>query len=197
MSNIQILEVRLHLSPLPVAGAFSKKRFKINVAYSNENSPPCSKALHLPIKETAYLWAWMSTQQHHGRTNSASLGLIKAEKLASLLTGDTTINFSSSFDAYQFFKRHCDSAYLRLLLGNDADEIAIKLESNPAHKVLGGYLGGETESKDKSRCRTELLNQIDYLGLVKKLLPQQVKDQNDKRLLNTFYQPMNFTQIVK
>ncbi|MDO6693836.1 hypothetical protein Q4574_11100 [Aliiglaciecola sp. 3_MG-2023] len=197
MNDLSIHAITVHLPATKYPDSLGRKRIKVAIHYAEKDKAECIATLYLPIKETVYLISWLSTDVPHHRSNAKPLGLIKAAKLATLLTGKLDIDFKNDFQAYQFYKQHCDSSKLRLLLGNDADEIALKLEMNPHHKVLGGYLGGETESKDKSRFKSELFRQLNNSNLINLLLPQQIKKRNGKRLPNTFCQPLNSIEIKR
>ncbi|GAA6184915.1 hypothetical protein [Aliiglaciecola sp. NS0011-25] len=197
MNGICVHAITVYLPVTASPNLLGRQHFNVTISYTEKDNAASIVTLNLPLKETTYLMTWLSTKVPHHRSNAKSLGRIKAAKLATLLTGELDIDFKTDLHAYQFFKQHCESSKLRLLLGNDADEVVLKLEANPHHKVLGGYLGGETESKDKSRFKSELTRQIGNPDLVNLLLPQQVKKENGKRLLNTFYQPLNSLDIKR
>lgn len=195
MSRYQITQIRLTLEPVNIPILSRQNRYHVQIDFTEDYNEINQTQIYLPIKEAAYLWAWFDGIACHPRTNASLLGLSKASKLACLLLQRKDINFTASHQAYQFFKLNCDPPMLRLLLGNDADEIALRLEKNAEYRIIGGYLGGETESKDKARFRAELSRQIDQLELIELLIPQQCKNQRNKRQLNRFCQPLDCLTI--
>ncbi len=177
-----------HIELNSKANTSHKLRFQLTIYLADTENNLSKKTIYLPCKEATYLWAWLDAKGVQKRSNTKALGYNKAGKLARLISSSDihSLSFKSDFEAYAFFKKHFDSSFLSLLLGKDHDEIATKLEENNNYKVLGGYLGGETESKDKTRFKTFLLKNLQDSNLVNQLLPQPLKNRSGKRIQNQF-----------
>ena len=177
-----------HIELNSKANTSHKLRFQLTIYTADTKNNLKKEIIFLPCKEATYLWAWLDSKGVQKRSNAKALGYNKAEKLAQLISRQDihSLNFKSDFEAYAFFKKHFDSSFLTLLLGKDHDEIATKLEDNNNYNVLGGYLGGETESKDKTRFKSFLLKNLQDSTLVNQLLPQPLKNRSGKRIQNQF-----------
>lgn len=177
-----------HIELNSKADTNQKLRFQLTIYLEDTENNLSKEIIFLPCKEATYLWAWLDSKGVQKRSNAKALGYNKAEKLAQLISspGLNNLNFKTDFEAYTFFKKNFDSSFLALLLGKDHDEISTKLEKNNNYNVLGGYLGGETESKDKTRFKSFLLKNLKNTCLIPQLLPQQVKNINGKYVQNQF-----------
>ncbi len=178
-----------HIELNSKANINQKLRFQLTIYTADTENNLKKEIIFLPCKEATYLWAWLDSKGVQKRSNAKALGYNKAEKLAQLISRQDihSPNFKSDFEAYAFFKKNFDSSFLTLLLGKDHDEIATKLEDNNNYNVLGGYLGGETESKDKTRFKSFLLKNLQDSTLVNQLLPQPLKNRSGKRIQNQFH----------
>lgn len=195
-ANSQIAKVTLVMSAYYASAQSRKPLFKLVVEESIDRLDIKSHELFLPLKEAAYLWAWLA-EKAAPRTNAYKLGLTKAANIAALLTGNRHVVFNNTYEAYQFFKRECDSEKLRLLLGADYPELAMRLERDPNYKVYGGYVGGDTESKDKIRFKRCLEQQLNKQHLVSFLLPQQNTNTKGKRIQNEFFFNVKNYEIIE
>ena len=177
-----------HIELNSKADTSQKLRFQLTIYLADTGNNLRKEIIFLPCKEATYLWAWLDAKGVQKRSNAKALGYNKAGKLAQLISRRNihSLNFKSDFEAYAFFKKHFDNSFLALLLGKDHDEIATKLEENNNYKVLGGYLGGETESKDKTRFKTFLLKNLKDVTLVNQLLPEPLTNRSGKRIQNQF-----------
>jgi hypothetical protein len=172
-----------------VANSLSNNEgYKLDIIYVDERHEEHTETLYLPLKESVYLRSWLEADRPFGRTNSKILGRLKAVNLARILCSLDLdwFNFENDYEAYLFFNQHIEDKWLHLLMGNNHDEVALKFEINPDINVYGGYLGGESESKDKTRFKTFLLKNLNNLSLIPLLLPQQIKNERGKRIQNKF-----------
>ena len=162
--------------------------YKLDIIYVDERHEEQTETLYVPLKETVYLRSWLEADRPFGRTNSKILGRLKAISLARILCSLELdwINFKTDYEAYVFFNQHIEDRWLQLLMGIDHEEVALKFEVKPDFNVCGGYLSGESESKDKTRFKTFLLKNLNNLSLLPFLLPTQIKDGRGKRIQNKF-----------
>ena len=188
MNNIKITNLTLDSRKRVMNIRTGNYGFPLNIEYVLNSGKQGYETITLPYKEAAYLWAWLDVSTPQNRTNNKWLGKLKAMKLAHLISSmkSESLIFERDITAYLFFKKHFDSSWMQILLGNDYDEVTLKLEKDANYNVLGGYLGGETESKDKTRFKTLLKKQLINKKLTSLLLPSSEKNEQGKRIQNQF-----------
>jgi hypothetical protein len=188
MTQLTVTNLTLDTRCNVVNPVSQNERYKLDITYENEKQEEQFETLYLPLKETVYLRSWLEADRPFGRTNEKHLGRIKALNLARVLCSLELdwISFKNDYEAYVFFNQHIEERWLKVLMGIDYDEVALKFEVKRDYNVCGGYLGGESESKDKTRFKTFLLNNLNNISLLPLLLPQQIKNKRGKRIQNQF-----------
>ena len=178
----QLVNLSLYLNPKTSKQPL-RQNFRLDVFTSRQPSIPYT--LHLKLRDATYLWAWLQLNGEAPRFASRRLGLLKAGCYASLLVSEILPPFRSELEAYNFYKARFNPPSLRSLLGENVDEQCLRLEKGLVEGV-GGYLGGLTESKDKTQCKAAL-SEVLPGELVRQLLPSPVLKENGKREANKFY----------
>lgn len=188
MMQLAVTNLTLDTRCKPLNSISQNKGYKLDITYVKETQQEQTETLYLPMKEAVYLRSWLEADRPYGRTNAKHLGRLKAVNLARILCSLDLdwISFKTDYEAYVFFNQHIEDRWLQLLMGNDYEEVALKFEINPDINVYGGYLGGESESKDKTRFKAFLLKNLNNLSLLPLLLPQQIKNERGKRIQNKF-----------
>lgn len=178
---VTLTEITIHLSTNQ-ASSTTRKKFRVDFSTND-----VSKVLSVPLKvmEATYLWAWLKLNGTAARFPSDELGLLKATCYASLLVGRVLPVFGSAIEAYHFFKAELPPAAMRTLLGENEEELATRIE-NGHLSGLGGYLGGLTESKDKTQFKAAISNLLPS-EISEQLVPQPVLNERGKRVKNKFY----------
>ncbi|AMJ98675.1 hypothetical protein AVL55_11150 [Alteromonas macleodii] len=186
ISDIQevgtLTEITIHLTE---SRCSSSTRQKFMFDFSTDVSSNKVWSVPLKIRDASYLWAWLMLDGTAARFPSDKLGLLKATSYASLLTGRILPAFNSALEAYHFFKAELPPASMRTLLGENEEELAIRIETG--HLLgLGGYLGGLTESKDKTQFKAAISKLLPS-ELSSQLIPQPVLNERGKRVKNKFF----------